>query len=89
MCSRRDVVRRVRGGAAEAQARQAVLSLARLGRSLDSGYVLRLGPGPRISFGRDYPGALRRGGVILLSQVARSGRLLTGGPGRLVPGRDG
>ena len=53
------------------------------------GGVLRLGAGPLISRGRDYPGALRLGGVILVSQAARSVRLLTGGPVRLVTGRDG
>jgi hypothetical protein len=58
------------------------------GRVLPGG-VLGLGAGPLISRVRDYPGALRRSGVILFSQVARSGRLLTGGPVRLVPGRDG
>ena len=53
------------------------------------GGVLRLGAGPLISRGRDYPGALRLGGVILFSQAAHSVRLLTGGPVRLVTGRDG
>jgi hypothetical protein len=53
------------------------------------GGVLRLGAGPLISRGRDYPGALRIGGVILVSQAARSVRLLTGGLVRLVTGRDG
>jgi hypothetical protein len=50
---------------------------------------LRLGAGPLILRGRDYPGALRRGGTILLSRAPRSDRFLTGGPVRLVPGRDG
>jgi hypothetical protein len=53
------------------------------------GGVLSLSAGPLISRGRDYPGALRRGGTILLSQAFRGGRFLTGGPVRLVPGRDG
>jgi hypothetical protein len=52
------------------------------------GGVLRLGAGPLIPGGRDYPGALRRGNI-LLSQASRGGRLLASGPVRLVPGRDG
>jgi len=53
------------------------------------GGVLPVGTGPLISRGRDYPGSLRGVGPILLSQVPRDGRFLTGGPVRLVPGRDG
>jgi hypothetical protein len=53
------------------------------------GGVLSLGAGPLIPRGRDYPGTLRLRGIILLSQAPRGGRLITGGPVRLVPGRDG
>jgi len=66
-----------------------VLSGQILAGRVRPGGVLRLGAGPLISRGRDYPGALRLGGVILFSQAPRSVRLLTGGPVRLVTGRNG
>ena len=52
------------------------------------GLVLRRCAATPIALARDYPGAFRRG-PILLSQAPRSGRFLTGGPVRLVPGRVG
>jgi hypothetical protein len=59
--------------------------------------LLRYGPGgvrspgavPLITRGRDYPGAFRCGGLILLSQAPGGGRLVTSRPVRLVLGRDG
>jgi hypothetical protein len=89
--------------AGEAQARQAVLRLVRPRTVLSlktlllksvllrygSGGVRSLGAGPLIIRGRDYPGAFRCGGLILLSQAPGSGRLVTSGPVRLVLGRDG
>jgi hypothetical protein len=53
------------------------------------GGVRSLGAGPLITRGRDYPGAFRCGGLILLSQAPGGGRLVTSGPVRLVLGRDG
>ena len=66
---------------AEAEARQAVLRLVLRA-------ILRRGTAPLVSLGRDYPGALRRR-AILLSLAVPGGRDLTGGPVRLVLGRDG
>ena len=66
---------------AEAEARQAVLRLVLRP-------ILRRGAAPLISLGRDYPGALRRR-AILPSLAVPGGRVLTGGPVRLVLGRDG
>jgi hypothetical protein len=51
--------------------------------------VRSLGAGPLITGGRDYPGAFRCSGLILLSVALRDGRLVVSGPVRLVPGRDG
>jgi hypothetical protein len=53
------------------------------------GGVRSLGAGPLITRGRDYPGAFRCGGLILLSQAPGGGRLVTSRPVRLVLGRDG